>query len=95
VRYVTLPLAGVEFYASFQKKVLPKSVTNERILCEFAVLPRKSLNLRALHSANLKVVDLTEEEIAELKEINKTTQFRACPPGWAGWGNLGFSDCES
>jgi glycerol 2-dehydrogenase (NADP+) len=43
-------------------------------------------------SANLKVVDLTEEDIAELKEIDKTAHFRACPPGWAGWGNLGFTD---
>ncbi|KAF8270476.1 Aldo/keto reductase [Lactarius quietus] len=55
--------------------VLPKSVTNERIL------------------SNLKVVDLTEEDIAELKAINKTSQFRACPPDWTGWGNLGFPDC--
>ncbi|KAI9465303.1 Aldo/keto reductase [Lactarius psammicola] len=57
--------------------VLPKSVTRERII------------------SNLKVVDLTEEEIAELKAIysDKTTHFRACPPGWAGWGNLGFPDC--
>lgn len=39
-----------------------------------------------LHSANLKV-------IAELKTINKTTPFRAYPPDWAGWGNLGFPDC--
>jgi glycerol 2-dehydrogenase (NADP+) len=43
-------------------------------------------------SANLKVVDLTEEEIAGLKEIDKTAHFRACPPGWTGWGNLGFTD---
>jgi glycerol 2-dehydrogenase (NADP+) len=57
------------------------------------VRPKSVTNERIL--SNLKVVDLTEEEIAELKEINKTTQFRACPPGWAGWGNLGFSDCES
>ncbi|KAH9967780.1 Aldo/keto reductase [Lactifluus volemus] len=41
---------------------------------------------------NLKVVDLTEEELAELKTINETAHFRACPPTWTGWGNLGFTD---
>jgi glycerol 2-dehydrogenase (NADP+) len=43
-------------------------------------------------SANLKVVDLTEEEITELIAIDKTAHFRACPPTWTGWGNLGFTD---
>jgi glycerol 2-dehydrogenase (NADP+) len=47
-----------------------------------------------VESANLKVVDLTEEEIAELKKIDETDHFRACPPGWAGWGSLGFPDCQ-
>jgi len=42
--------------------------------------------------SNLKVVDLTEEEIAELKTIDKTAHFRACAPTWTGWGNLGFRD---
>lgn len=75
--------------------MLPKSVTPERIIGESAV---QSIcdDLWDLYNhvkpANLKVVDLTEEEIAELKEINKTIQFRACPPEWAGWGNLGFTD---
>jgi len=41
---------------------------------------------------NLKIVDLTEEEIVELKDINKTAHFRACPTTWTGWGNLGFTD---
>jgi len=41
---------------------------------------------------NLKVVDLTEEDIAELKKIDKTAHFRACHPSWTGWGNLGFTD---
>ncbi|KAI0002167.1 Aldo/keto reductase [Russula compacta] len=54
------------------------------------VLPKSVTPERII--ANLKVVDLTEEEVAELKEINKTIQFRACPPEWAGWGNLGFTD---
>ena len=44
-------------------------------------------------SANLKVIDLTEEEMAELEEIDKKAHFRVCNPGWTGWGNLGFPDC--
>jgi len=42
--------------------------------------------------SNLKVVDLTEEDIAELNGIDKTNHFRVCPPTWTGWGNLGFKD---
>jgi len=42
--------------------------------------------------ANLKVVDLTEEEIAELRTIDKTSHYRVLSPTWAGWGNLGFRD---
>jgi glycerol 2-dehydrogenase (NADP+) len=41
---------------------------------------------------NLKVVDLTEEDITELKNIDKTAHFRAVHPSWTGWGNLGFTD---
>jgi len=54
--------------------VVPKSVTNERIL------------------SNFKIVDLTEEEIKELTDIDKTKHFRACRPFWTGWGNLGWHD---
>ncbi|KAJ2933477.1 hypothetical protein H1R20_g3604, partial [Candolleomyces eurysporus] len=43
--------------------------------------------------SNYKLVDLTEEEIAELHEIDKTLHFRACHPSWTGWGGLGFPDC--
>ncbi|KAI0322921.1 Aldo/keto reductase [Amylostereum chailletii] len=43
--------------------------------------------------ANLKVVDLSEEDIAALKEIEKTAHFRVCNPNWTGNGNLGFTDC--
>ena len=74
---------------------MPKSVTKERIICESVVRPIYGpFQNPYIHvtSANLKVVDLTEEEIAELKEIDKTAHFRACPPDWAGWGNLGFTD---
>jgi len=44
-------------------------------------------------SANLKVVDLTQEELAELQSIDKTSHFRVCHPSWTGWGSLGFPDC--
>ncbi|KAH0826613.1 NADP-dependent oxidoreductase domain-containing protein [Lanmaoa asiatica] len=56
--------------------VLPKSVTNSRIL------------------SNGRIVDLTEEDIAELDAIDKTHHFRACHPSWTGWGGLGFPDCK-
>ncbi|KAJ7741446.1 Aldo keto reductase [Mycena maculata] len=56
--------------------VLPKSVTNTRIL------------------SNAVIIDLTEEEIAELQAIDKTHHFRACHPSWTGWGSLGFPDCQ-
>jgi len=54
------------------------------------VLPKSVTPERVIE--NFKVVDLTEEDIAELKGIYKTNHFRACPPAWAGWGNLGFTD---
>jgi glycerol 2-dehydrogenase (NADP+) len=54
------------------------------------VLPKSVTPERII--GNLKVVDLTEEEIAELKGIDKANHFRACPPTWTGWGNLGFTD---
>ncbi|KAJ7126047.1 Aldo keto reductase [Mycena epipterygia] len=56
--------------------VLPKSVTNSRIL------------------SNKVIIDLTEEEIKELHEIDKTHHFRVCHPDWTGWGSLGFPDCK-
>ncbi|KAJ7664276.1 Aldo keto reductase [Mycena rosella] len=56
--------------------VLPKSVTNSRIL------------------TNKVIVDLTEEEMAELHTIDRTLHFRACHPEWTGWGSLGFPDCK-
>ncbi|KAF5333187.1 hypothetical protein D9611_002739 [Ephemerocybe angulata] len=43
--------------------------------------------------ANAQIIDLSEEEIAELQSIDKTLHFRACHPSWTGWGSLGFPDC--
>ncbi|KAH8087158.1 Aldo/keto reductase [Cristinia sonorae] len=44
--------------------------------------------------ANLKIVDLTEEDIKELSEIEKTNPRRVCTPWWTGWGDLGFPDMK-
>ncbi|KAI0261248.1 Aldo/keto reductase [Gloeopeniophorella convolvens] len=73
-------------------------VTPANILVSFQVntpnvnvLPKSVTRERII--ANLKVVDLTEEEILQLKEIDKIAHFRACTPGWTGWGSLGFPDC--
>ncbi|KAF8155605.1 Aldo/keto reductase [Crassisporium funariophilum] len=46
-------------------------------------------------AANSKIVDLTEEEVQELQDIDKTNHFRVCHPNWSGWGALGFPDCRS
>lgn len=55
------------------------------------VIPKSVTTERII--SNFKVVDLTEEEMAELREIDKTDHFRVCDPSWTGWGNLGFPDC--
>jgi len=44
--------------------------------------------------ANMKLVDLSDEEIDELLAIDKTSHFRCCHPDWTGYGSLGFPDCE-
>lgn len=44
---------------------------------------------------NLKTVDLSEKEVAELFEIDKSHHFRACKPFWTGWGHLGWPDCKA
>jgi hypothetical protein len=71
-----------------------KSVTPERIIGEcYSAHLRPSLSAyNHVQPGNLKVVDLTEEDIAELKKIDKTAHFRACHPSWTGWGDLGFTD---
>ncbi|GJE85134.1 aldo/keto reductase [Phanerochaete sordida] len=45
--------------------------------------------------ANFKIIDLSDEEVAELHAIEKTAAFRACYPWWTGWGDLGFPDCRA
>ncbi|KAF8637862.1 hypothetical protein AX17_002488 [Amanita inopinata Kibby_2008] len=44
--------------------------------------------------SNVKLIGLTEEEVKELNDIDKTAHFRACHPNWTGWGGLGFPDCQ-
>jgi len=41
---------------------------------------------------NLKIIDLSDEEVRKLLDIHKTDSFRVCKPQWTGWGNLGFPD---
>lgn len=51
----------------------------------------KSVNKDRI-TQNLKVIDLTDEEVKELNDISKESSFRVCHPNWAGWGNLGFTE---
>ena len=57
-----------------------------------------TLNMQILISlyppANLKVIDLTDEDVEALHAIDKKAHFRACHPSWTGWGSLGFPDCR-
>ena len=53
----------------------------------------KSVKLHRIEQ-NFKVVDLSEEEVKELFEIDKSHHFRACTPFWTGHGHLGFPDCK-
>lgn len=43
---------------------------------------------------NAKIVDLTEEDVKELADIEKTSHNRFAKPYWTGWGNIGFPDLE-
>ncbi|KAG9313434.1 Aldo keto reductase [Chiua virens] len=52
------------------------------------VLPKSVTNSRI--SSNSKIIDLTEEDIAELDTIDKTHHFRACHPSWTGMGRPRF-----
>jgi len=44
-------------------------------------------------AANRKIIDLTEDEIEDLRSINKSATFRVCTPP-PGWGSIGFPDCK-
>ncbi|KZS87258.1 Aldo keto reductase [Sistotremastrum niveocremeum HHB9708] len=55
-----------------------------------SVLPKSVTPKRV--EENFTIVDLSEEEIAELHKIDETHHFRACNPEWAGHGHLGFPD---
>ncbi|KAJ7240457.1 Aldo keto reductase [Mycena rebaudengoi] len=57
------------------------------------VLAKSVTNSRIL--SNLKIIDLTDEEIKELHDIDKTAHFRVCHPEWTGFTDgLGFPDCK-
>ena len=44
--------------------------------------------------ANIKFIELDNEDIEELLAVDKTFHFRCCHPDWTGYGSLGFPDCE-
>ncbi|KAF8235032.1 Aldo/keto reductase [Tricholoma matsutake] len=56
------------------------------------VIPKSVTNARIAN--NFNVIDLTEEEIKQLNDIDKTQHFRVCHPAWTGWGGIGFPDCK-
>jgi glycerol 2-dehydrogenase (NADP+) len=71
--------------------VLPKSVTQERIKCRFAMFYIYPM-LMVPFSANTTIVQLSEDEIASLLSIGDSHSFRSCDPEWTGWGHRGFPD---
>ncbi|SRR5229473_1504708 len=74
------------------RSLLRRSVSSVSLLFGLFMIISEHTVYNHVKSANLKAVDLTEEDIAELKNIDKTAHFRAVPPSWTGWGNLGFTD---
>ena len=64
-----------------------------RVLIASTVLTKSVTPERVIQ--NFKIIDLTDDEIAELNDLEKTAPFRACYPWWAGWGDLGFPDCRA
>ena len=74
--------------------VLTKSVTPARIEGVCKMLTFSESAEYVVFIANFKTIDLTEADIRELHDIDKTFHFRACHPDWTGWGSLGFPDCE-
>ncbi|KAI0090451.1 Aldo/keto reductase [Irpex rosettiformis] len=45
--------------------------------------------------ANMKLVELSQEEMNELATLEKGSAFRVCKPWWTGHGDLGFLDCRA
>jgi len=43
--------------------------------------------------ANMKIIDLTPEDIQKLNDVEKTNFSRVCKPYWTGYGGIGFPDC--
>jgi hypothetical protein len=56
--------------------------------------PKRFIKIPEFITANLTVIDLSVEEMAELDDVDKTSHFRACHPSCTGWGALGFPDCK-
>jgi len=43
-------------------------------------------------AANNQLVELTEEDLAQIDSVYPVLSFRACGPLWTGWGSLGMED---
>lgn len=79
-----------------QISVISKSVTPERIRCKCSVFssPLVCQLILSRGIANVKLVDLDDEDVEELLAVDKAFHFRCCHPDWTGYGSLGFPDCE-
>ena len=66
----------------------PLANHNARLVLTKSVTPERVVQ-------NFTLVDLSQEELDELKSIEKESSFRACYPWWTGWGDLGFPDCRA
>ncbi|KAI0045014.1 Aldo/keto reductase [Auriscalpium vulgare] len=91
------PLHDNEIVARIAKKY---NVTPANILISFqANTPNVNVLAKSVTKsrieANKTIVDLTTEEIDELRAIDKAHHFRVCAPQWTGWGSLGFSEYDA
>ncbi|KAG9086351.1 hypothetical protein FRC06_003137, partial [Ceratobasidium sp. 370] len=75
------------------KPALPCLATDSVESSPRAVLPKSVKNARI--AENIKAIELSTEEVAELLAVGKRIKFRACNPTWTGWGNLGFPDVKA